>query len=137
MTATITTFTNRREIDECVAREVELTVIRSSDASFDVTLRHATSGVIALRLWTSRKGRVDVVLDCADATDIELKHAGDGSLAQLCTHCRELHLEHLSRGGYALSFTTAGGMDVLMSFSTRGYLRCAAADPAQNTQKHT
>ncbi len=137
MTATITTFTNRREIDECVAHDVELTIVRSGDARYDVTLMHATSGAIALRLWTSRKGRVDVVLDCPDTADIELRHAEDGSLAQLSANCRELHLEHLSRGGYALSFTTAGGADALMHFSTRGYLRCAAVDPVRNPQENT
>ena len=133
MTATITTFTNRRDIDECVAREVEITVVRSGDARYDVTLMPTTSGAIALRLWTSRKGRVDVVLDCSDTAGVALQHAQDGSLVQLRAHCRELHLEHLSRGAYALSFATAGGVDAQMQFSTRGYLRCAAVDPAQNT----
>ncbi|MDC8015437.1 hypothetical protein [Tahibacter soli] len=132
MTTEITTFSNSRDIDECVAHGVGLGIVRSGEACYDMTLTSSASDITVLRLWTSRKGSIDVTVDGEDSTGIDLRREADGGLASLHTHCRELHLEHLARGAYALSFATTGGADGLMRFSTRGYLRCAVVDPARH-----
>ena len=129
MTVSIATFPNGRDIDECVAHDVHVAVVRSGEARWDVTLATA-SGETTLRLWTSRVGTIALWLDGADDAGAEVERADDGGLVRLRVRCRAVHLENLTRGAYALSLESIDGADVLLQFSTRGYLRCATIDAA-------
>lgn len=75
-----------------------------------------------MALWTSRKGRIETVLDHAEEW-VGASFGSNGQLQLLEAKNCTFHLEQLDRGHYWIGITYEDGQTVDVTLSTNGYLK--------------
>lgn len=118
------------DIDDLFIDAASFQLARAGVARYRLDIFGVNGDAHAIQLWTTQKGRIDVIDVNEQLSESGLQHevAADGLLQSLSGGPCQIHLEQLDRGYYLLDFSAATESLLMLYLESPGYIKVRRID---------
>ena len=119
-------------VDDLLVEPTSFTISQTSEAQYEFRFELTESSVLLVRLWTTKKGKIEALLGTealnAPAPGIRCIASPEGRLISLEALNCGVHLEQMDRGHYWLGMFAPDSDLIHVNFHAHGYIESAAEE---------